>query len=264
MSHDQQPVHLVVNGYIGEVILNRPKKRNALNIEAWNLLKDIFEQCAKDSRVEIVILRGADLSVFSAGADISEFETVRANASLNREYSAVVKSAVMSIKNLAKPVIAMVSGYCVGGGTELAVACDLRFGSDTLKMGITPAKLGFVYDVEETKMLVDLVGPSHAKDILFSARLLDAPEAHHMGLIDRIVPKDMLVATTRNYIDKLLRNAPQSIRGAKAIINGIVAGSPDDPQLKQIVSDSLDSRHYQEGVKAFIDKRRPDFLSIPE
>lgn len=253
-------VSLEVFRGIGQVTLNRLQKRNALSLEMWNMLTATIQRCATDSDIFVVLLRGADLSVFSAGADIGEFQSVRSDSIANRSYSAAVKAAVLGIRNLAKPTIAMVSGYCIGGGAEIAIACDIRFGSTTTKLGITPAKLGFVYDVAETKMLSDLVGPSRAKDILFSARLLDADEAYRLGLFDRLFAESELERETFAYIELLRRNALNSIRGAKAIINGLAVGvSVDDPDLHRIVADSLDSAHYREGVQAFLEKRRPSF-----
>lgn len=249
----------VFNG-IGQVTLNRPEKRNALSLEMWKMLSASIQRCATDREISVVLLRGADLSVFSAGADIGEFQSVRSDSVANRAYSAAVKAVVFGIRNLAKPTIAMISGYCIGGGAEIAIACDMRFGSATAKLGITPAKLGFTYGVAETKMLSDLIGPSRAKDILFSARLLAADEAYRIGLLDRLYAESDLERETYGYIELLLRNAPNSIRGAKAIINGLAAGGMiDDPDLHQIVDDSLDSEHYREGVQAFLAKRRPNF-----
>lgn len=255
-----RPVYLHVHDGIGEIVLNRPEKRNALHLEMWSQLAEAVAHCDEDANVEIVLLRSSDLSVFCAGADISEFSTVRSDSTSNARYKEWVQRAVMGLRDLTKPTIAMISGPCVGGGTELAVACDIRFASDTARLGITPAKLGFVYDVAETRMLIDLVGPSRAKDILFSARLLDAEEALRIGLVDRVIPVAQLEEETYAYIRQLTQNAPNSLRGAKAIINALVAGAPtDDPSLQEIVRASLDSPHYQEGVRAFIEKRRPHF-----
>ncbi|QSO47289.1 enoyl-CoA hydratase/isomerase family protein [Alicyclobacillus mengziensis] len=256
----QELVYVDIHDAIGEVVLNRPEKRNALNLEMWNMLGEAIRTCGANPDVSVVLLRGANRTVFCAGADISEFQTVRRDSVANQAYSAAVKGVVMGLKKLPKPTIAMISGFCVGGGTEIAVACDFRFASTTVMMGITPAKLGFVYDVEETKMLVDLVGPSHTKDILLSARLMEAEEAFRIGLVDRLYREEDLEKETFKYIGLLLQNAPNSVRGAKAIIDGLVSGvSPEDPGLKQIVRDALDSPQYKEGVQAFIEKRRPEF-----
>ncbi|WP_054968919.1 enoyl-CoA hydratase/isomerase family protein [Alicyclobacillus ferrooxydans] len=256
----QDLVYVEVHDGVGEIVLNRPEKRNALNLEMWHMLGEAIETCAVNSDVSVVLVRGADRTVFCAGADISEFQTVRSDSASNRAYSAAVKAVVTGLKKLSKPTIAMISGYCVGGGTEIAVACDFRFASVTVKMGITPAKLGFVYDVEETKMLVDLVGPSCTKDILLSARLMHAEESFRIGLVDRLYGEDELEHETFKYIELLLQNAPNSVRGAKAIVDSLMSGmSPDDPGLKQIVHDALDSPQYKEGVRAFIEKRRPNF-----
>jgi enoyl-CoA hydratase len=263
LTHKQSVVLLKIQDGVGEIVLNRPDKRNALNLEMWSLLEEAIRKCTLDSDISVVLLRGVDKSVFCAGADISEFQTVRSDSFANQKYGAVVQSVVTGLKSLPKPTIAMISGFCVGGGTEIAVACDFRFASDTVKIGITPAKLGFVYDVSETKMVVDLVGPSNAKDILFSARLLDAGEAYRIGLVDRLFKEGELVEATFNYIKLLLKNAQNSIRGAKTIIDGVTSGmSVDDPLLKRIVAESLDSPQYKEGVQAFLEKRKPNFPKV--
>lgn len=211
--------------------------------------------------MSLVLLRGADHNAFSAGANISEFQALHSNSIANREYSAAIHKAVMGLKNLPKPTIAMSSGFCVGGGTEIAVACDLRFASITARMGITPVKLGFIYDVAETKMLVDLIGPSHAKDILFSARLLAAEEAYQIGLVNQLYPENQLEEETFKYIRLLLANDRNSLSGAKTIINSLTSGvDVGDPALKEIVSDALDSPQYKEGVHAFLEMLKPNFL----
>ncbi len=260
MQTEDAQLYLVIHDGIGEIVLNRLDKYNAFNLEMWRRLGEIVSSCARDPSVSVVLVRSVDSFVFCAGGDISEFSSLRKDSVTNRVYSQAVINAVMGLKHLPKPTLAMVSGLCIGGGAEIAVACDLRFSASTLRMGIPPAHLGFVYDVAETKMLVDLVGPSHAKDMLFSGRLLGADEAYQIGLVDRVFKDEQLFQETLGYIHLLLANAPNSIQGSKAIVDGLIAGAPvDDPRLKQIVDDSLDSSQYQEGVRAFLEKRKPHF-----
>ncbi|RIV28122.1 hypothetical protein D2Q93_03535 [Alicyclobacillaceae bacterium I2511] len=260
MQSENGQVYLTIHDGIGEIVFNRPEKRNAMNLEMWRDLSQLVAMCATDAAVSVVLVRSADPSVFCAGGDISEFQTLRKDAVTNLAYNRTVKDAVLGLKNLAKPSLAMVSGLCIGGGTEIAVACDLRFCADHTRMGIPPATLGFVYDVAETKMLSDLVGPSRAKDLLFSGRLLHAAEAYQMGLVDRVFADRLLLTETLNYIRLLLNNAQNSIQGCKGIVDALNAGARvDDPRLKQIVDDALDSPQYQEGVRAFLEKRRPNF-----
>lgn len=253
-------IRLEVHDGIAFIVLNRPEKRNALNYAMWAALKDRLEECKDRDDVQIVVFRGVDESAFCAGADISEFPTKRCNRETSTVYNELTEAVAVGIQALPKPTIAMLHGFCVGGGAEIAVACDFRFASPSLKMGITPAKLGIVYGFPETKMLVDLVGPSRAKDLLFSGRFLDATEALQVGLVDFIFPADELELAAIHYAKLLMQNAQNSIRGAKTMVSSIQNGaSRVTPELEQLVLDSFDSPEYQEGIRAFSEKRAPEF-----
>lgn len=258
---------------LAQIVLNRPEKKNALNFAMWELLAQAVATVAKDETVRVVIVRAGLSAVaesgahgpgpaFAAGGDISEFPARRANAADNRSYNARVRAAVMGLRDLACATIAMIDGPCVGGGMEIATACDLRFAATTARFGVPPAKLGFVYDAWETSLLIDLVGPGRAKDLLFSGRLLDAREAYAIGLVERLLPPAQLAQETLSYAQTLLDNAPNSILGSKYLVNAIVDGvSPTSPELAQIVEAALDSPQYREGIAAFIERRQPVFPS---
>jgi enoyl-CoA hydratase/carnithine racemase len=153
----------------------------------------------------------------------------------------------------------MIYGFCMGGAIAIAMACDLRFAAEGAKFGIPAARLGIVYGLESVRHLVDLVGPSCAKDILFSGRTFDAQEAAQMGFVNRVVPASALAAYTFDYLRQVAANAPLSIRGAKMMIEGIVSGEDQEERLRKLPLEVFDSHDYQEGVQAFLEKRPPRF-----
>ncbi|MCL6517431.1 enoyl-CoA hydratase-related protein [Alicyclobacillus sp.] len=260
MSDVERWLYLEKDGDIATVVFNRPDKRNALNHAMWVRLGELMRECEADRSIKVVIFRGVDATAFAAGADISEFLTLRATKEGAMQYNRATVAAEHAVHHLSKPTIAMVQGYCIGGGCEIAVACDFRFADPTAKFGITPAKLGHVYNLPATKTLVDLVGPAKAKDILFTGRHLDAEEALRIGLIDRIVPAEDLERETWSYARMIARNAQFSVRGSKYVIGRILDGVTEETEdIRQLVLDSYETEDYQEGVRAFLEKRRPNF-----
>ncbi|MDF2035841.1 enoyl-CoA hydratase/isomerase family protein [Bacillus sp. CMF12] len=254
------PVYLEKAGEIAYVCFNRPEKRNALSYDIWTKIPDLIAECESDSTVKVIILKGTGSAAFSAGADISEFKTLRYTAEGAEKYNEATMVAEKAIMKSSKPTIAMIQGFCVGGGCEIAVACDFRFSDENGKFGITPAKLGLVYNTPGTKNVVDLVGPAKAKDILFTGRLLDAEEAYRIGLIDRIIPAVSIKEETLAYAELICKNAQQSVRGSKKIINDVLSGAEEDsPEAAKLVIESFLSDDYKEGVHSFLEKRKPNF-----
>lgn len=242
------------------VSFNRAEKRNAFNLEMWRILYDIVQICEKDNRIKVVIFKGIDSTSFAAGADISEFKTHRYTAEGASSYNKIAMAAEHAVRQLSKPTIALIQGYCVGGGMEIALACDFRFSDPSGKFGITPAKLGLVYNTPGTKDLLELVGPSKTKDILFTGRLLDAAESYQIGLIDRIYESNEIDVMTRQYAETICINAQMSVRGAKLSIKKILQGNnEDDEELSQMILASFESEDYKEGVQAFLERRKPFF-----
>ncbi len=256
-NHD---IFLKKSEEIATIYFNRAQKRNAMNYEMWIKIREYVDECNDDPEVKVIIFRGVDETAFSAGADISEFKTFRFTSGGADKYNRKTLEAEAAIMNTLKPTIAMVQGFCVGGGSEIAVACDFRFSDPTGKFGITPAKLGLVYNLPGTKNLVDLVGPAKAKDILYTGRLLDAEEALRIGLIDRIFSADELEAETYAYAKLICQNAQMSVRGSKYIINNVLEGETQDTkEIRKLVLESFESDDYKEGVDAFLNKRKPEF-----
>jgi enoyl-CoA hydratase len=259
MSNSNE-VYLEKEGAIATLFFNRPEKRNALTYGMWKSIPALLKDVEEDRNIKVLIIRGVDETAFAAGADISEFKTLRYSAEGADTYNKATLEAEEILGKLTKPTIAMIQGYCVGGGCELAVACDFRFSDTTGKYGITPAKLGLIYNLPGTKNLVDLVGPAKAKDILFSGRILDSEEADRIGLIDRLYSPDEVVEKTYEYAELLTRNAQMSIRGAKRVIHDVCSGVTEEhDEIAQLVLSSFESEDYKEGVQAFLEKRKPNF-----
>jgi enoyl-CoA hydratase/carnithine racemase len=225
----------------------------------WEAIPGLMEGVSQDPAVRAVVFRGAGERAFASGADISEFERVRMNAASAEAYGKAVEAAIVSIQACPKPTVAMIYGYCVGGGLGLALAMDLRFAADTARFAIPAARLGILYGPAATRALVDLVGPARAKDILFSGRTFDAREAVEMGFVNRVVPSKALAGHTDDYVRKVANNAPLSLRGAKLLIGGIVSGEFQTDEMRRLTVGVFDSHDYREGVRAFLEKRSPRF-----
>lgn len=251
------------NGSIATLYFNRADKKNALTLEMWTVIPKLLKELESNDEIKVLVIRGVDETAFAAGADISEFKTLRSTSEGARHYNDMVLAAEASLYHFSKPTIAMVQKYCVGGGCEIAMACDLRFSSENGIFGITPAKLGLVYNLAGTKNLVNVVGPARAKDILFSGRLLDAKEAYQYGLIDRVYNDAEVVQKTYEYAELISERAQKAVKGSKKIINEILNGATEESsEISEMILNSFESEDYKEGVKAFLDKRNPNFKEV--
>lgn len=255
-----EPLACIADGPIAHMVINRPAKRNAMTAELWRLIRETVERLAADSAVRLVVVRGAGEAAFSGGADIEEFPRVFADAPSIRAYNELVRTAQIALERLEKPTLAVIRGACVGGGCGVALSCDIRFAADTVRMGITPAKLGTVYSVPDTRRLVALVGISRAKDILFSGRLVDAAEALSLGMVNYVVPPAELDARAAAYARLLLANSRESISTTKAIVNAVAGIAPaDEAVLDARFEASFASKDFRKGFAAFIAKRPPKY-----
>ncbi len=253
-------LHLARDGPIATLVLDRPEKRNAITVEMWQALPRILHDLEADDDVRVVVIRGAGTEAFASGADISEFEQVRSTVKTARAYSATVEDAERALANFPRPTIALIYGVCVGGGLEVALACDFRWASRTARFGITAARLGIVYSPAATRRLASIVGPSHARDILFSGRLMDAGDALAIGLVNNVCPPEVLEAETYVYARLLAQQAPLSQRGAKLMLQDLLGeGRMTKSDLAAIEEQAYESDDYQEGVRAFLEKRPPRF-----
>ncbi len=245
---------------IGWITINQPERRNAMSLEMWQGLGEAAEAMQADAAVRVVVLHGAGGQSFAAGADISEFEQHRANAEQKKHYGEIASRAHRGLTRLDKPLIAMVQGWCIGGGMALALAADLRFAGVGSRFGIPAARLGLGYEYEGLAALARLVGPSTAKDMLFSARQIEADEALRLGLVNQVLPADELVDAVRAYAARVAANAPLTVQAAKAALRLFERYSAaDDSAVAQAVDRCFDSADYQEGRRAFLEKRSPTF-----
>lgn len=246
-------------GPVATVTLNRPAKRNALSIEMWRRMIALVDELDRDTAVKVVVVTGSG-EAFAAGADIDEFEQSLSDPKLGELVAEVTSSAQRRLARNAKPTIAKIRGACVGGGCGIALCCDLRFADETAKFAITPAKLGLVYSLADTKRLVDIVGPARAKDMLFTGRLLGADEAHRIGLVDRLLAAGDLDAAVAAYAADIAATSQFSARGNKRMVQMIIDGATDDDRdTRRLFVDAFSGADFKEGVTAFIHKRKPVF-----
>jgi len=249
------------DGAVGWVTFNNPERRNAMSLEMWSALATILDAYEADDEIRVIVMKGAGDKAFVSGADISQFEKERANADAAERYNQISNAGRQRLSNLEKPLIAMIRGFALGGGLAVAMAADLRIASADSQFGIPAARLGIAYGADGLNRLYQLVGPSAALDILFSARRLPAEEALRIGLINRIVPAAELEATVRDYAANLSINAPLSMRASKLTIREL--GKPpaerDQELLKKLMQQCFDSADYTEGRQAFMEKRKPVF-----
>ena len=229
----------------------------------WNKIPDIIQELEQKEDIKLLIIRGIDETAFATGADISEFTTLRSTAVGEKMYNQAVARAESAIAYFSKPTIALIQNYCIGGGCILALACDLRFSSESGVIAITPAKIGIVYPFSSTKNLVNLIGPARAKDLLYSGRQLNVYEAYSFRLVDRIYADEEITTKTYEYAEMLVKRSQKTVKGAKKIIDQIKSGvDAETEEITQLVDSSYISSDYKEGVKAFLEKRSPRFTEI--
>jgi enoyl-CoA hydratase/carnithine racemase len=249
------------DGAIGWVIFNNPEKRNAMSLEMYEATAAALEAYAKDSEVRVVILRGEGEKAFISGADISQFKDRRSNAEQVKAAEAISERCNKAIRECPKPVIAMIRGYCMGGGLGIAVVCDLRIASDDSRFGVPAAKLGVGYRFMGIRRLSELVGPSFTAEIFYTGRQFNAQEALQMGLVNRILPVAELEKYVLDYAATLSANAPLTIAAVKRSLIEL-RKDPDERDLElcqKMVDDCFASEDYKEGQAAFMQKRKPVF-----
>ena len=248
-------------GAVGWIVFNQPAKRNAINGEMWRGIAPAMRQFDVDAEVRVVAFRGAGTEACFAGADISEFETIRSQTAAVSEYDGLLDQVLLAIQGSLKPSVAMIYGYCLGGGVEIALACDLRYCAASAQFGIPAAKLGLAYNVEGHKRLLETVGHARAREIMFLGRRYDAGEALAMGLVHKVLPSEELESFVGQVLQTLCENAPLSIANTKTIIEEYVksSGAPDAARMRAAIERCARSEDYREGRRAFMEKRKPRF-----
>jgi enoyl-CoA hydratase/carnithine racemase len=254
-------VHVAVEGAIGWLVFDQPERRNAISLEMWQAIPPAAAALEADPAVRVVVLRGAGEEAFVSGADISEFQRTRTGARAAQAYEDVGITAFEAVARLAKPVLAMIHGWCVGGGMAIALSADLRYAADDAVLAIPAARLGLGYHVAGLDALVRLVGPSTAKEVLFTARRFPAPEALARGLVNEVVAKARLEARVREVAATIADNAPLTLRSAKRVIGelGRDGAERDRDAMRRSILACFESEDYREGVRAFLEKRKPVF-----
>src|SRR5258706_7727032 len=235
--------------------------RNAISLAMWTEIARVTRALGGDEEVRAIVYRGAGRQAFASGADISEFEEQRRDTASSLNYGAATEAAYTAIRQCPKPTVAMIFGYCMGGAMAVAMACDLRFAAEGSRFGIPAARLNIIYPSNSVGQLVDLVGPAHAKDILFSARAVDDREALAMGFIQRLASVDDLERVTYDYLRGVADNAPLSVRGSKLTVELYLEGLDEDrrQRLRELSLEAFASQDYKEGTRAFLEKRPPRF-----
>jgi enoyl-CoA hydratase len=249
------------DGAAGWITFNNPAKRNAMSYDMWLGLDIALNEFLADPAIRVIVLKGAGDKAFVSGADISEFKEKRANPQMVAEYNKVSVTIAQKLLTCPKPTIAMIRGYCMGGGLGTALTCDLRICSDDAKFGIPAGKLGVGYKYSALKRLVDIVGPSNTAEIFYTARQFDAQEAKDMGLVNRVLPADKLEEYVANYVKTIGGNAPLTLKAVKVCLNEIARDDHlrDHALCDRVVDDCFASKDYAEGRTAFMEKRKPVF-----
>jgi enoyl-CoA hydratase/carnithine racemase len=249
-----------LDGSVLHIRFNNPEKHNALSVDMWEAIPPLLAKAEKDDNVRMVVLSGEGGKAFVSGADISQFEDMRAAKEAVKRYEAMAEAALQGIYEFAKPTVACIQGYCIGGGMNVAICCDIRLAAENSIFSIPATRLGLGYRYSAMKNLTDLVGPGCAKDIFFTARRLDAAEALRIGLINRVAPVAGLDALLAEYTTAITTGAPLTIKAGKRIIRDVLKADDADMELaRKLILDCFESEDYAEGRKAFMEKRKPAF-----
>lgn len=246
------------NGAVAVITLNRPERHNALTLAMWRELATCVRAFGENRATRVIVIRGAGERAFASGADLHELATHRQTPEGAAAYHAAVEDAFTALAAVEQPVIAMIHGYCIGGGCELAVACDLRVADERARMGIPAARLGIVLGVDELRRLTNLVGVAAAKEILFTARQLDAEEALRVGLINEIAPAADLNRTVMQLARQIVDNAPLAIGALKTLLNSVASDVPENDlsALHRLLLERANlSGESRERIDAFVNRR---------
>jgi enoyl-CoA hydratase len=249
-----------VDGAALHIRFNNPAKHNALSVDMWEAVPPLLAKAVADDNVRVIVFSGEGEKAFVSGADISQFEDMRAAKEAVKKYEAMAEAALEGIYECEKPTLACIRGYCIGGGVNVAIACDIRVASSDSVFSVPATRLGLGYRYSAMRNLTHLVGPGYAKDIFFTARRLDAAEALRIGLINRMAEPAGLDALLAEYTTAISTGAPLTIKAGKRIIREVLRNDDVDMELcRRLILDCFESEDYMEGRRAFMEKRKPAF-----
>ncbi len=257
----EQKIYGSRDGAVGQIVFNNPAKLNAVSLDMWDAFVDLLKDYEQDPGVRCVVVSGAGGKAFVSGADISKFESERANAEAQVRYDSISKQGYEGLYNFSKPTIAKITGYCIGGGMNLAACCDMRFCNEGARFGVPAAKLGLGYGFTRIERLSRIIGLPRAMEFLFTAKQYSAKEAYEMGLVNAVAADGELDALVARTTDAISQNAPLTVALAKAAAREIAKpeSEQDHAKLEKMVKACFDSDDYKEGRRAFMEKRKPAF-----
>jgi enoyl-CoA hydratase len=249
---------------VGYITFNNPEKHNAVSIEMWDALEQILDGFRSSQDIRVNVLSGAGGKAFVSGADISKFDKERSSKEAVLSYNKRTQKVYENLETFPKPTIAMIDGYCIGGGLNLAVCCDIRICSEKSKFAMPAAKLSLGYPFSSIKRLFDVMGPGMAKHFMFTAEKISASEALACGLVQKLVSEDSIDSYVKDYALNIANNAPLTIKAMKQIGIEISKNSDERDLLlcEKLASACFDSEDYKEGRKAFMEKRKPNFQGL--
>lgn len=252
-------IHVETIGGLGRIVIDNPGRHNALSLAMWEAIPDAVAALEADADVRVIIVTGSGSGAFASGADISEFDVVRRDATTSKTYEAANAAAFAALRRAEKPTIAVIRRFCMGGGIGLAAACDIRIASEDTAFAIPAARLGLAYPAEAVADVVALIGPSRTKDLFFTAKRIDAATALRIGLVDDVVPDEDLESAATAYVARVAALAPLTQRAVKAAINAASGNGADWDRARSLAEACFDSADYAEGRAAFREKREPVF-----
>ena len=248
-------------GPVGWLTFNNPARRNAISIDMWEAIPKVLDRFEQDPEVRAIVLKGEGDKAFVSGADVSQYEKQRSSAEGIQYYEEIAGRVAERLQNCDKVIVAMIRGYCLGAGVNIALCCDLRIAAEDAKLGIPAPKLGLGYRASSLKNLIDIVGPAYAREVLITGRHFSAAEAKTMGLVHRVAPVAELESLVLEYCATISENAPLTIRASKRIIRELLKSSAafDAEACAALVKACFESQDYIEGRRAFMEKRKPVF-----
>jgi len=253
-------VRIERDGPIARMVFDHEKRRNAITVGMWEAIPEAVREVGEDADIRVVVMRGAGSEAFVSGADISEFEETR-TGDAGPAYDQMTARAFAALRGLDKPLIALVHGFCIGGGAAIALTADLRYAADDALFAVPPARLGLGYHTAGIRALIRTVGFSETADLLFSARRVSAKEARRIGLVNEVFAKGVADEAVDEIAHTMANNAPLTIRSAKITLQELakLEAERDANRIKASIERCYESEDFKEGVRAFLEKRKPRF-----